>query len=315
MSLYFSVFYKGRDVSKFYYNYLLVFFLFTPLLTLANNSFFMEFDYDDDDPSQIIKIKNILEVCKSNYQTISIYETEHFGKMMVIDGFVMLTQHDNFSYHEMLVHVPMHAHPNPEKVLIVGGGDGGTLKEVLKHKTVKEVVLCELDEQVIAVSQKHFPEFKAGFYDPRVKIVIDDAAQYIKTKKDYFDVVCIDSTDPIGPATVLFEQEFFQDIKEALHEDGIAAAQMESMFYYADLVPNVQQFTKKLFKHVLYYYTLVPTYPSGTIGFLFFSKHYGPFECLDAKKIGIEGLHYYNNAIHRASFQLPQFFKDKLAKT
>ncbi len=275
----------------------------------------MEFDCDDDDPSRMFKIKNTLEIRKSDYQTISVYETEFFGKMLVTDGFVMLTQYDNFAYHEMLVHVPMHAHPNPEKVLIVGGGDGGTLKEVLKHQSVKEVVLCELDEQVIAVAKKYFPEFKSGFSDSRTEVIIDDAAHYIKTKKDYFDVICIDSTGPLGPATVLFEREFFQDIKQALHEDGIAVAQMESMFYYANLVRNVQQFTNQLFKHVSYYYTLVPTYTTGTIGFLFFSKHYDPFEYLNIKNVGIEGLHYYNNAIHRASFQLPQFFKDKLTKT
>lgn len=274
----------------------------------------MEFDCDDDDPSRMFKIKNTLEIRKSDYQTISVYETEYFGKMLATDGFIMLTEYDNFAYHEMLVHVPMHAHPNPEKVLIVGGGDGGSLKEVLKHQSVKEVVLCEIDEQVIAIAKKHFPEFKLGFSDPRTKVVIDDAAHYIKTKKDYFDVICIDSTGPLGPANVLFEREFFQDVEQALHEDGIAVAQMESMFYYADLIRNVQQFTKQLFKHVLYYYTLVPTYTTGTIGFLFFSKHYNPLECLNIKSVGIEDLHYYNNAIHRASFQLPQFFKDDLAK-
>jgi len=301
-------------MSKLYYNYLLIFFLFTPLLILTNNSFFMEFDYSDDDPSQMIKIKNPLEVLKSDYQVISVYETEHFGKMLVTDGCVMLTQYDNFAYHEMIAHVPINAHPNPEKVLIVGGGDGGTLKEVLKHQSVKEVVLCEIDEQVIAISKKYFPEFRQGFSDQRVQIVIDDAAHYIKGKKGYFDVICVDSPDPLGSAVVLFERKFFQDLVQALHENGIAVAQMESMFYHGDLVNNVQQFTKQLFKHVLYYYTLVPTYPSGTIGFLFFSKKYDPFECFNPKKVKIDGLHYYNDTVHTASFQLPQFFKDKLAK-
>ena len=302
-------------MNKLHHGYLLIFFLFTPLLSLTGNSFFMEFDYSDDDPSQMIKIKNPLEVRKSDYQVISVYETEYFGKMLVTDGCVMLTQYDNFAYHEMIAHVPMNSHPNPEKILIVGGGDGGTLKEVLKHQSVKEVVLCEIDEQVIAISKKYFPEFKQGFSDPRVQIMIDDAAHYIKGKKGYFDVICVDSPDPLGSAVVLFEREFFQDVEQALHEDGIAVAQMESMFYHGDLVSNVQQFTKQLFKHVLYYYTLVPTYPSGTIGFVFFSKKYDPFECLNAKKVKIDDLHYYNVAVHTASFQLPQFFKARLAKT
>jgi len=302
-------------MNKLHYDYLLSFFLSASLLTSANNSFFMEFDYSDNDPSQMIKIKNPLEVRKSDYQVISVYETEYFGKMLVIDGCVMLTQYDNFAYHEMIVHVPMNAHPNPEKVLIVGGGDGGTLKEVLKYQSVKEVVLCELDEQVISVAKKHFPEFRSGFSDSRVQVIIDDAASYIKGKKDYFDIVCVDSLDPMGPATVLFEGEFYQDVEQALCEDGIAVAQMESMFYHEDLIGNVQQFAKPLFKHVLYYYTLVPTYTSGTIGFLFFSKKYDPFECFNTNKAKIDDLHYYNDAVHTASFQLPQFFKDKLAKT
>jgi len=302
-------------MNKLQHGYLLIFFLSTSLLTLTNDSCFMEFDHRDNEPLEMFKIKETLEVRKSGYQTISVYETEYFGKMLVIDGSVMLTQYDNFAYHEMIVHVPMNAHPNPEKILIVGGGDGGTLKEVLKHRSVKEVVLCEIDEQVIAISKKHFPEFRSGFSDSRMQVMIDDAAHYIKGKKDYFDVICVDSPDPLGIATVLFEREFFQDVEQALHEDGIAVAQMESMFYSVDLISNVQQFTKPLFKRVLYYYTLVPTYPSGTIGFLFFSKKYDPFECFNSKKIEIDDLHYYNGAVHSTSFQLPQFFKDKLAET
>ena len=282
---------------------------------LESQIFIIEIDYSDNDPSRMFKIKNTLEIRKSDYQIISVYETEYFGKMLATDGFVMLTQYDNFAYHEMLVHVPMNAHPNPEKVLIVGGGDGGTLKEVLKYQSIKEVILCEIDEQVIAIAKKYFSEFRPGFSDSRVQIVIDDAAHYIKEKKDYFDLICVDSTGPCYPATALFERKFFQDVERALREDGIAVAQMESMFYYADLVRNVQQFTKQLFKHVLYYYTLVPTYTTGTIGFLFFSKKYDPFECFNSKKVEIDDLHYYNDEMHAASFQLPQFFKDQLAKT
>lgn len=287
---------------------------------LSNNlfatepDFFIEFEFSHGIPS-IIQIKKRLETIQSDYQTIEAYETEHFGNMLVIDGVVMLTQKDNFAYHEMIVHVPMNAHPQPKKVLIVGGGDGGTLKEVLRYSSVEEVVLCEIDPQVINISKKYFPEFSAGFDDPRLNLVIGDAAQYIKTKKNYFDIICVDSTDPIGPGQALFTKEFYHRIAQALTSDGIAVTQSESMFYSPGFIASLQEQNQQLFGHVAYYYTLVPTYPSGTIGFSFCSKKYNPFEQLDSKKIKQLGdLNYYSEAIHRASFQLPEFLHKRLNK-
>lgn len=248
---------------------------------------------------------------KSEFQQIEVYETKHFGKMLVIDDVVMLTQYDNFAYHEMIVHVPMNAHPNPQRVLIVGGGDGGTLKEVLKYASVQEVVLCEIDPKVIEVSKKHFPEFSKSFNDSRVTIVMSDAAKYIQEKTNYFDIICVDSTDPIGPGEALFTRAFYQHLKDALTHDGIAVTQSESLFYSTDLIVALNKQNKELFPFVSYYYTLVPTYPSGTIGFSFCSKKCNPFENLDKHRIKQLGsLQYYNAAIHRASFILPEFVRE-----
>ena len=254
-----------------------------------------------------------MKTLKTSLQKIEVYETVPFGKMLVIDGIIMLTQYDNFAYHEMIAHVPMNAHPNPQKILIVGGGDGGTLKEILKYSSVQEVIVCEIDKEVIKISKKYFPELASSFDDPRVLIVNEDAAKFIKTNNNYFDVICVDSSDPIGPAEVLFTKKFYQDLSCALTADGIAVTQSESMFYSLDLIEELYTNNKGIFKHAFYYYTVIPTYPSGTIGFSFCSKKYDPFELLDSSKIAqLQDLRYYDEAIHKASFQLPVFVQRKL---
>jgi len=187
------------------------------------------------------------------------------------------------------------------------------LYEVIKHQSVQEVVVCEIDPEVIRLCQKHFPELACSFDDPRVTVINEDAAEYIKTKKDYFDVIIVDSSDPIGPAIVLFEQEFYQNLFEALQPDGIAVTQAESMFYDLELIGPWHKRNKTIFPHAYYYFTLIPTYPSGTIGFSFCSKKHTPFEPLDPKRIaGIKGLRYYNPNMHQASFALPQFLHNEL---
>ncbi|MBN1549301.1 polyamine aminopropyltransferase [Candidatus Babeliales bacterium] len=250
-----------------------------------------------------------LEKVVSPFQTIEVYQTKPFGKMLVNDGVIMLTQYDNYAYHEMIAHVPLMSHPYPKRVLIVGGGDGGTLKEVLKHGCVEEVVLCEIDEEVINICKRHFPELTKAYNDPRVTIVIDDAAAYVATKKDYFDVICVDSTDPIGPGIVLFEVPFYENMRDALTEDGIAVAQGESMYYHRDAIKGWVDRNKSIFPISLYYYTVMPTYPSGTIGFLFCSKKYRPLEytCEDwfeQRVKALPDLHYYTEDVHAASFML-----------
>ncbi|MBL7101057.1 MAG: polyamine aminopropyltransferase [Nanoarchaeota archaeon] len=252
-----------------------------------------------------VKVKKVLESCKSEFQKIEVYETECFGRMLVIDGIIMLTDFDEFAYHEMIVHVPLSVHPNPRKVLVIGGGDGGAVRELLKHP-VEEVHVCEIDKEVISISKKYFPDLASGFDDPRVKVFNEDGAEFVKKKQ--YDVIIVDSTDPIGPGKALFEAEFYKDLYGSLAEDGIAVTQSESMFYDKELIKKLFDSNKKIFPIVKYYFTNVPTYPSGTIGFSFCSKKYDPIK--DRKDKKLEGLKYYNPETHESAFVLPSFIKD-----
>ena len=262
---------------------------------------------------QTIPVTAQLESVTSKYQKIDIYDTVSYGRMMVIDGIVMLTQFDNPAYHEMMVHVPMQAHPNAKTVLIVGGGDGGTLTEVLKYDSVEHVVMCEIDMEVIRLSEKHSPEWKESFSDPRLEIVAADGSKYIKQNPNTFDVICVDSTDNFGPAEVLFAKPFYESLKTALTKDGIAVTQSESIWYDTELVATLTNQNKEIFSFAAYYYTSIPTYPSGTIGFSFCSKKHNPFEHVQQKNIDkITGRRYYNFHMHTASFMLPQFVLDEI---
>ena len=251
----------------------------------------------------------------SDFQHLEVFETVPYGKMLVLDGVIQLTEFDHFAYHEMLVHVPMAAHPNPESLLIVGGGDGGALTEAVKHESLKTIVLCEIDKAVIDVSRKHFPEFNKAFDDKRVTVIIRDAAEYIKNKANAFDVILIDSSDPIGPAEILFQEAFYRDVYTALTSDGIAVSQSESMFYHHDFIAKLFTQNKMIFPVNAYYYTLVPTYPSGTIGFSFCSKTIDPITHPSTHRMAdLKGLKYYSEAIHSAAFVLPVFMRVNLGQ-
>ncbi len=250
-----------------------------------------------------------LESVQSPYEKIDIYQTTRCGNMLVLDGAIQLTQWDNHAYHEMLVHVPLMAHPNPQRILIIGGGDGGTLTQVCKYPA-QEIVLCDIDSQVINLSQKYFPEFAPSFTDPRVKIVIGNGAQFIKNFNDYFDIILVDASDPEGPASVLYTHDFYTDIYNALKVDGIAVAQGESPFFHQQLIIDWHARNQKIFPHVYYYYALVPTYPSGVIGFMYHAKSYTPLTLRNSSVCGYETAHYYTPALHKASFVLPKFMNN-----
>ena len=259
-----------------------------------------------------IKIKQVLEQIKTEYQDLCVYESFEFGKVLTLDGVIQLTEHDEPHYHEMLTHVPLLSHPNPEKILIVGGGDGGIVREALKHKSVKEIHFCELDEGVVKACIKHFPNISCGLSDPKVKHVYSDGCAYVKNFKDYFDIVIVDSTDPVGPAEALFGEGFFADIKAAMKDKGIFVNQAENFAYktHFQTVSKLFDFLPTLFPHRGYYYTIVPTYPAGIIGFTFLSKSTDPYAFnIDTSRVP-EGLRYYTPELHKASFALPKFAKD-----
>lgn len=256
-----------------------------------------------------IKISDHIVSYSSKFQKIDIYDSQSFGKVLTLDDVIMVTERDEFAYHEMIAHVALNVHPNPKKVLVIGGGDGGTAREALKHD-VDEVVLCEIDEEMIKVSREHLPFTAACFDDPRLTIDCKDGAKFIKERPNYYDVILVDSSDPIGPAQVLFQEKFYRDMFDALTDDGIVVTQSESMFYDQKIITDLFKFNRQIYPVVKYYYTLVPTYPSGTIGFSFCSKKYDPEKDLNFKNI--DGLRYYTNDLHLASFKLPNFMLKQL---
>lgn len=260
---------------------------------------------------RVVKIQYMdhLESIQTKFQKIDVYDTLPFGKMLVHDDVIMLTETDETHYHEMIVHVAMTVHPNPRRVLVIGGGDGGTLREVLKHKEVESAHLCEIDGDVIEICKKYFPNLSCSFHDPRSEVFLDDGAQFVKERKNLYDIIIVDSSDPVGPAEVLFQEEFYRSMFNALTQDGIVVTQSESFLYHREVIEELATFNKKIFPHYSYYYTMVPTYPSGVIGFSFCSKKYDPILDFKPERAGaLAGLEYYNEEIHKASFALPESF-------
>jgi len=263
-----------------------------------------------------IQYKELLDSVKSEYQKIDVYDTVPFGKMLVHDDVIMVTEFDEAHYHEMIVHVALNVHANPRQVLVIGGGDGGTLREVLKHKQVQTAHLCEIDGQVIEICKKHFPNLSCSFDDPRVEVFLEDGAAFVKKRENFYDVIIVDSSDPIGPAEVLFQEQFYKNMFNALSHDGIVITQSESFLYHRHIIKNIVASNKKIFPLYFYYYTMVPTYPSGVIGFSFCSKKYHPIEDFNPEKAdALTGLKYYNKEIHKAAFVLPQGFAKFLEKS
>lgn len=262
-----------------------------------------------------IMFKQLLESYQSPFQKIDIYDTVPYGKMLVHDDVIMLTEFDESHYHEMISHTALNVHPNPQRVLIIGGGDGGTLREVLKHEEVQTAHLCEIDADVIRLCKTYFPNISSGFQDPRTEVFCLDGAEFVKKRKNYYNIIIVDSSDPIGPAEVLFKENFYRDMFNALTDDGIVITQSESFHFHRTVIKEIATFCRKIFSSYHYYYAMVPTYPSGVIGFSFCSKKYHPVSDLKPGKTKmLQGLKYYTPDIHKASFSLPHAFSQFMAE-
>jgi len=261
-----------------------------------------------------IKVKETLKTTTTPYQQLSIIDTQEFGKLMLLDGLVMLSEKDEFCYHEMLAHPPLYTHPLPEKVLIIGGGDGGTLREVVKHPCVKEVVLIEIDEEVINASKQFFPYIASGFSSPKAKVIVGDGIQYVKETKETYDIILIDSTDPVGPAEGLFSMDFYTSCYNLLNQEGILTVQSETPFIksYAKIIGEVNKLFRNIFPIVNLYLTNIPTYPSGLWTFTMGSKVNHPIKNFQNNRFQADNMHlnYYNKSIHSAAFCLPNFIAD-----
>jgi spermidine synthase len=296
-----------------------------------------------------LKVNQVLHHEKSKYQDVLIFESSDYGTVLVLDNVIQCTERDEFSYQEMITHLAMNSHPNPKKVLVIGGGDGGVLREVVKHETVEEAILVDIDEAVIRLSKKYLRGMSVGFEHPNVKVHVEDGFKFLDDRKNEFDVIITDSSDPEGPAQALFEKPYFQLLFDALRDGGVITTQgckpfptpthvkyaaillsllqlpqltrrvryvAENQWLHLDLITKLKKDCKEIFPVAEYAYTTIPTYPSGQIGFMVC--------CKDAERNVKKPVRswtqdeeeklcrYYSKEIHEAAFVLPTFARKAL---
>ncbi|MBO8159096.1 polyamine aminopropyltransferase [Thermosyntropha sp.] len=257
------------------------------------------------------KVKATLRNEKTPFQHLAVVDTEQFGKMLLLDGMVMTTESDEYVYHEMITQIALNSHPHPENVLIIGGGDGGALREVVRHPKVKKGTLVEIDDRVVQAARDFFPDLACSFDDAKADVVIDDGVKFVQEHENFFDVILVDSTEPVGPAVELFSANFYRNVYNALKEDGILVVQSESPFYNKDVIQMAFKGIKSIFPITKLYLASIPTYPSGLWSFTVGSKKYDP-EVVNYVRDDAE-LKYYSAEVHKAAFKLPPFVKKIIA--
>ncbi|MFZ5627316.1 MAG: polyamine aminopropyltransferase [Bacillota bacterium] len=257
------------------------------------------------------KITQTLHTEKTEFQDLAVIDTLQFGRMLVLDGMVQTTIKDEFVYHEMISHVALNTHPNPANVMVIGGGDGGAIREIIKHPRVQKATLVEIDGKVIEASKKYLPEIACALDDPKVDVRVEDGIKHIAEHENHYDIILVDSTEPVGPAVGLFAADFYRSIYRALKEDGIMVAQTESPFFNADLISRVFKDISAIFPITRLYLASIPTYPSGLWSFTMGSKKYDPL-AVKEEDIAQYPTKYYNAAVHKGAFALPNFVAELL---
>jgi spermidine synthase len=254
------------------------------------------------------EVSRILYSGKSKFQEIMVVENPFFGRMMILDGVVQITEKDEFFYHEMLAHVVLSAHPDPKTVVVIGGGDGGTVREVLRHKSVEKVYFIEIDEEVINISKKYFPSVASGTRDKRVEIKCMDGAEFVKSRHQDIDLVIVDSTDIVGFAKTLFTKKFFSSIRDCLTPDGMFVTLSESLHFHRDIVVKVQKTLQSVFPVVDLYTAPLATYAGNWWTFSVGSRGLNPREIRSKARVRTK---YYSPDIHKTCF-LPEDMYDRL---
>ncbi len=254
---------------------------------------------------------------QSEYQRIDVFDSPEFGRFLVLDGYMMLTQKDEFIYHEMITHVPLAVHPRAKDILVIGGGDGGVVRELVKYDDIESIDLVEIDEEVTRVCKEYLPFTACSFDDPRVHLHFEDGLKFVRSVKDKYDLIIVDSTDPFGPGEGLFTREFYGNCYKALHEDGIMVNQHESPFYTEDAIA-CQRAHKRIvesFPKAKVYQAHIPSYPSGHWLFGFASKKYHPLRDLNEKKWNARGIkcRYYTTTLHKGAFYIPAYVEELLS--
>lgn len=265
-----------------------------------------------DDVKFSIRVDRQLCSVQSEFQKIDVFHSAEFGRFLVLDGFIMLTEKDEFIYHEMITHVPMSVHPDPKNILVIGAGDGGVVRELTAYKCAENIDLVEIDEEVIKVCREYLPKTACRFDDPRVHIYYQDGLKFIRKHNNEYDIIIVDSTDPFGPGEGLFTKEFYGNCHKALKEDGILVNQHESPFYAQDALAmqKAHKNISEIFEICRVYQAHIPTYPSGHWLFGFASKKYDPVRNIRTD-INIH-TKYYNKDLHKGAFALPEYVNELL---
>ena len=260
-----------------------------------------------------LEVKKILYAQKSLYQDVLVFESTTYGNVLVLDGVIQATERDEFSYQEMITNLAMMSHPNPKKVLVIGGGDGGVLREVFKHECVEQATLCDIDADVIKVSKQYLPDMATGLTHPKSVVHIGDGFKFLDDYKNTFDVIITDSSDPVGPAEALFQKPYFQLLFDALREGGCITTQAECQWLHLPIIKELKATCTSIFPNVRYAFTTIPSYPSGQIGFMVCSKDANATLSKPLRTFSEEEektlFRYYNKEVHFAAFVLPNFMK------
>lgn len=264
-----------------------------------------------------IRVEKQLVLKKSRYQEIAVFDTKEFGRVLTLDGYVMLTEKDEFIYHEMITHVPMAVNPGIENVLIIGAGDGGTVRELTRYESIRHIDMVEIDEEVVKVCREYLPKTSCSLDDDRLNICYEDGLKYVRGRRNQYDLIIVDSTDPFGPGEGLFTKEFYGNCYQALNDSGILINQHESPYYTddADSMVKAHKNISKVFDLSYVYQFHMPTYPSGHWMFGFASKKYNPVKDLKYEEWNSLGIdtRYYNTKLHVGAFALPNYVKELLA--
>ncbi len=274
-----------------------------------------------DAHAQTLNIEEVYFEDKSEHQHIIIFHNSKFGRVMALDGVVQTTEKDEFIYHEMLTHVPILAHGAAENILIIGGGDGGILREALRHTKINNITMVEIDEAVVDMCVKYLPNHSQGAFDnSKLNLVIADGARFVAETKDKFDVIIVDSTDPIGPGEVLFQFEFYKNCKSLLNKDGIIVTQNGVAFMQPDEIKNTQKCFSKIFKDNYFYLASIPTYFGGDMAFGWGTDNaqhrHIDLDTLKARFKDSEiKTKYYNPEIHQGSFAIPQYILELISSS
>ncbi|MDR1565575.1 MAG: polyamine aminopropyltransferase [Oscillospiraceae bacterium] len=263
-----------------------------------------------------IKVEKQLYSGQSGFQRIDVFESPEFGRFLTLDGYMMLTERDEFIYHDMITHVPMAVHPRVRNILVIGAGDGGVLRELSKYPYIESIDVVEIDAMVVEVCKKYLPQTACGFEDKRVRLHIQDGLKFVRKCENEYDLIIVDSTDPFGPGEGLFTKEFYGNCFKALREDGIMVNQHESPFYKDDAIAMVRAHKRivESFELSRMYQAHIPTYPSGHWMFGFSTKKYHPIKDLRAEEWNKLGLkpQYYNTNLHKGAFYLPTYVEAML---